>query len=537
MRNAASVADLVETPATPRFDLCTQPWLPVLLDGDVVLWSLEQLLAGAHRTQGFAVASALQRHALLRFCTALVMALHLFDPDHDWRRVVRAGAPLPADATSQLLERLRAHLWLQHPTTPFLQDPTLPARITNRVGRNDGPTDVTDPCSALLAHLPLNSSPAWWYKPGEAGELTNAELARGLVVRHYAALPGNEAGTEPDGRRFSPGGQMISGPNDSSEVFWHTGTLAGTLVAGLRADDLDRIGQGSRFFWEAPDDPQLHQDPLWRATVSAAATLLVDTDTGARLLRATRRGAAVDGVAAARLADPHVLRVDRTATQPAQRLADTAPVTIDPQSPRYGDCYRFYRQVGHVGQLRHHLLQRRQLAYPPPPGTPVQLLTVRGGGTATGVRINAVDAATIDPSPYLLPAQQAERFTELVSSLADRVELVCQQAHRSAHQVLTRTAPHRRPVERACQQAEQLLWERTEPLVAQLHQLCGDATPQPAAIPTTVFEQWVAHALDTFETAFQPYPAVRPSRRPGVPPTDVRSWLRTLLDDTASAPE
>lgn len=505
-----TLADIVLLHAGSRFDLIAEPWIPVInVDGTTRSVGLRCALLEGHLIEDIAAENRLEGFAIARFLFACGLALLADEPNHDWTSVVRDDAPIPEAAVERLLNRLRPHMWLFHPDTPFLQRPELRTWIKNKVGDRDTLATVTDPFATLLPHLPAKHNEVWWYKPGvETTDPDKAAVARALLVRHYAATPGNESVT--DVGKVCQGGVMVPGPRDTTQVYWKASTLAATVVTNQLRDHVDRCRSvhGGTFFWEAPDDIVQHlTDPLYLSTASTAASFVVDTD-GYPVLRSVipaQKTTAVALIAAARLSDPLSLRAPKVDGQPVTELNDATTIAFSPEATQFARAYDLYRRAPDISRLLPTVMNRRLLAYPPPPAATLRTGTLTTSGPGAGPRVDGFACADIDPAPLLLEGEQAVALTDVLNRLAADSKSLRSQLRGQIRQALSENGTDARTVQAIADIAQLALWSRTDASLGDIFaRIAND--PSPTAELTEADRQvWLRAACDAFAAATRPY--------------------------------
>lgn len=322
---AAARTALVALHSNPLFDLQHEAWIPVLRDGAVTHVGLRELFTTAHLLTDLAVPQPLLRAGLRRFLEALTAEVIIRSPDltsNDWRTSHANNVGFTADQVDALFDAHGDHLWLWHPTSPFLQDQRLADTATK-------PQD-TLPITDMVLHLPSGSGKAWWVKAGEPaldGGLDPAGTALLLIARWFYAANGNCASVRlADGTLI--GSQQGGAFADTVATVTHAfrtdpTSLYRTLVRGvpkaLVTLDLasNMPAQLGSCAWLDLTQPHDSPSPLYRATLNAAAVLLTGRDDRSGAVTTWLRGSApLDRENAKRLrdttrdADPHrIVRV------------------------------------------------------------------------------------------------------------------------------------------------------------------------------------------------------------------------------------
>jgi len=301
--------------ATPRHDLSTEPWIPVVrLDGARDDIGLAELFAEAHTIADLGEPDPLVRAAMRRYLTALTARLVLLDGTPDkasWMRRLTALSGFTHDEVAALMLDQAAHLWLYHPDTPFLQDSRL---ASPGIPFNKNWETSSD---ELETPLPGATSRAWAFKAGDPGVdagLTWQRAARVLVARWYYGLLGNGGGGD-------MGGAFPNGTADAplTHAFRVDPTgLFGTLLRNLAASVVALSASPTRgLAWADAHRPSPGGDGLYLYSSTATACLLGPAEAG-QVIRRVLRGnvddppgskeTRKDAKLAAREADPHRIR-------------------------------------------------------------------------------------------------------------------------------------------------------------------------------------------------------------------------------------
>ena len=408
--------------ATPRYDLATEQWLPVLREGVVVSLGLREVFEEAHRITDIAVPNPLLRAALRRFLGALTADLirrdREFTPD-GWLNLHRSteGTGFSTAQIDTLFAVHQSHLWLWHPDTPFLQDHRL-------VGSLLKPQD-DQPVQELLLHLPSGSSAAWWVKAGEPallGGLAPDQSALWLIARWFYAVNGNcgavrlsddTVGTSQGGGTFA---ETIATVTHAFRV--DGSNLLRTLLRGqpdwvndgVRAEQLHNPLYSCA--WLDPGQPHLSEDPLYLSTLNVASILLAAADGNGNTTRFVR------GPTPLPKAEAKVLR-DLALSRDAHRVVfrsdrgDSA-VRVPPSAMRTDVLHAFHR-TGFDGHNLRGVINSANCWLPANRQTVererLELFLVAKGGTGPGpVWEEAVGVEF--PARYLDPSHPNPQVTE-----------------------------------------------------------------------------------------------------------------------------
>lgn len=505
-----SIEDLVPAHPHARFDLLVEPWIPVLTSSqDYQTVGLGEVFEQGHEIQALALENPLEEFALTRFllaCGLFMMGRHR---DAPWSDVVRHGQPLPAEPVRELLERLRPHSHLFHPTHPFLQNPELRSWKKNKLTDKDDMSKAVDPFASLLPHLPSKANEAWWYKPdGTLAAPDEAAVARALLVRHYAAVPGNEAET-PLGKRC-PGGVMVPGQRDTTQVYWRESTLAATIVANQMRADVSRVADipNPTFFWEDARNPVFHMnDRLYLSTASGAASFVVDAP-GFPVLRTVSpsgtKEAVVELVEQARLTDHLALRAPKKKDVAVVGLIDTTTIVLPPAATQFERAFALYRRATDVTELQPTVLNRQLLECRPTVHADLQTGTLTTSGPATGVRVDGFTAKLIAPAPLLLEGAQARALATWLTRAAGSKESVQSQLR---FRVRSAVAASGKPdaAARACAVADLELWNRLESSLHSIFDAVATSPNPSTEMDSETAREWLDAAVQAFDIATSPY--------------------------------
>ena len=276
---------------TPRIDLAADDWIPIVrLDGSRDQVGVAEILTAAHEIEDIAEPDPLARAAMRRYLSALaarVVALTGSAHQATWVRRVDKATGFDGDEVAAVLADQATHLYLFHPSSPFMQD----RRFLDDAAAFD--KNWLTSSDELLTPLPGATSRAWAYKPGDLGVAAGLEwdaAARALVTRWYYGLSGNGGGGD-------MGGAFPNGTSNApmTHVFRiDPRGLFGTLLRNLPRD----IVAGQRTpvdgpAWMDRRRPRPGGDGLYRYSTTATAALLAAPDDGGRI-RAVLRGSIDD---------------------------------------------------------------------------------------------------------------------------------------------------------------------------------------------------------------------------------------------------
>jgi len=340
--------------APPRYNLAEQRWIPVLQAGAPCIVGVRELLTDAHQIDDIAVPHPLLRAALRRYLLALTADIVRVDRNRDvddWQDAHTGNDGFGAEHVDELLSRHGAHLYLWHPTSPFMQD----HRLAQTLLKPHADLPVQD----LVLHLPSGSSAAWWVKAGEPslhGGLDPALTAMWLLARWFYAVNGNCADVVlPDGGSTlgsQHGGVYAETVATLSHAFRVDGrSLFRTLLRGLPA----RLGNASEDLagscaWLDPAQPGPSGNPLYQATINPAAVLLTSRDDAGDTLRFVRGPVPLPAAQTKQLRDL-ALQADRHRIVSVDAAGKLSTVRIEPGVQRTEVLRALHRTGLEGGQL------------------------------------------------------------------------------------------------------------------------------------------------------------------------------------------
>lgn len=245
-----------------RYDV---EWLPVVyLDGRRASLPLQRLLEDAHLIKELEGEPA-QWAALMRFLPSVTALIAREDPHADFDAWATDG--FPSSAINACLDRIANHLWLRHPSTPFMQDPLIDS------------TGVMYPTEWLHLTSPGPNSKAWWGKFGDhirADANAHARVALGLVTSWYfnPGAGGKASGQYTDAAEvgWRPRG-TVGVHNHGLRIFHRGPTLASTLLANTM--DTHVTARGANLpLWASDASALPSSGPLTASTWTGSAYLL-----------------------------------------------------------------------------------------------------------------------------------------------------------------------------------------------------------------------------------------------------------------------
>lgn len=276
---------LLEAHATPRVDLVSEQWIPIIdRTGNVRRVSVEDLLLHAHEIKDLAESDPIIRAALRRFIQALTaQTVRLAGASNsEWLSRCEDSPRFKESEVAALIADQRKYLWLYHPEFPFLQDIRLIDALTKPEALS---TDE------LTAHLPGRSEAAWFVKvndPLSGKGIEPTAAARGLVARWFYHLPGNSSSVlTPDGTDSAQyGGAFSEGVATTTHAFRVSpSSLATTLLRNLTSEMVKNPANASYagLAWSYHDRSAISQDALYLSTLTASSTLLAPIASGGHI--------------------------------------------------------------------------------------------------------------------------------------------------------------------------------------------------------------------------------------------------------------
>lgn len=529
MTNKQTVAQLVPVHRAPRFDLTTEAWIPVTDGHRNDTLGIRAVFENAHRLVGVDSGDALERYALTRYLIALSYRLVALSPTVDWEAVID-GDPIPAAAIDSLIRNIQDQSFLFHPETPFLQEPRLRELVTATSSRRDRTAaveEVTHPYTVLIPHVPANTNEVWRYETEARGTLGLSldEAARALVVRYFAATPGNEQQVGTFGKSMKGTLFPTTGTGHrATHVLRHGRTLAATLLLNHVDQITNPLTSDSTFGWETPDPAKL-SEPLWQYTCSHAATYLAEPGDDDRIRRTLRGPYPGDptvwstAMQVARDRDPHTIRI------PVKNGRDGGPTTqklrVDTGMTPVRFAHYVHRQIEAGAALLPGIATSAALTY----GRKGEFMSFTTGSFTGGggsLRIETVNRFDTDPAAIDLTPAQRRTFV----TLADRIAGATKSArtylgYQTAQVAVGPTAP---PSARAAiaERAYALHWDAIDADLADLLKKAAAG----ATIQSLDTDAWrnrhVQIVLNVFDRIIEPYLA---SRRAASTAPKARHWL------------
>ena len=512
-----TLSALVPEHPYPYFNLAKEPWIPVETADGVVMWGFIELFQRAHEVVSLRVDDPLERFALTRYLLAMTYLARAYDPDGGWEDVAK-GHPLPAAGVEALIERMADSWWLFHPTKPFAQVPQL-RQLSHKVpGEKDTLESVTEQVETLVLFRPSKNNEVWWYKPDGRG-VTMCAAPLVALSRHYAAASGNEAkvlyGANATG--VCQGSLMVCGPLEVTNLVRSAPTLARLLVANLVTRIAEDVKPESVLFFEDQLGAAAHiDDPLFLFTATGGAAFLVWPGEGGDVTRVLRgpvplpKATGMNLVRAARLADPHVLRVEQPSGTPDSDNPKKGLVAFSSTAAQFENVFALYKKsVAGMSGLRPSVITRRATCYPDKKADiAVEGVTVTGGGNWLGVRIEAVTSVTLAMAPLRLAPEQATALAFLIGKLADSKGSCLSQLTYAVGQVIAHASKlsdaRRRSVS---SEAQTRLWGALDDSVAALYQDIATASSGPylSELPPATKEAWIDHTVSVFDEMTRPF--------------------------------
>ena len=408
-----TLLDVYTGASEPHFDLSVERWVPVVYSGSdsETRVSLLTLVSDAHRLD-LSFADPMAEHAMLRF---LLAGSHLSfaapGAEQAWRATAQGG-PLPVLEVMEGLRRVAGSFWLFDPEKPFFQDPGLLGALSS--------SQSLKPARALFPYVPEGSNPSWFNR--DAAAPGPEDLAVGLLIRHYFALPGNETPNLVLGGKRSEGGSAQMSHRGRSFIWHASGTLALTLAANMISDWAASAGSSCAFREQPGAVADRLGDPIYLYSSSGASSLLVQAPGGDVLL--ARTPALLTGAGAkllseaSRMNDPHALR-----TPPRSAAAGQfSHLIFSPDAHQFANMQKMFDYSGGLGVAELvgvSLLKRHTRMFSGVPSA-IRILNVAGAGSATAAVISSASASTADPTSLRMIEAQG-MHAEAIASLMSRV--------------------------------------------------------------------------------------------------------------------
>lgn len=299
--------EVLEAHTSPKWNIAEEAWIPVRYRTDAIPREagLRELLLNAHEIVDIAEADPLVRVSLRRFLEDITAALVLSVPTlntYDWEERYEANSGFRKQDVDAFLADIAEHLFLYHPSTPFMQD----IRLGTVTMTKDG---TSESFRAMVPHLPPSSS-AWFFKPNDCimrEGISIPAAVRGLLVRRFYALNGNGGGGD-------RGGTYAEGPATITHAFRvDKVSIFRTLLSNITPELLTKPSPGEPhgLAWMATGYKQ-GGTPLYQSSLSVTQTLLGAPNARGRvetILRASLGDSALDKMArdAARDTDRHAI--------------------------------------------------------------------------------------------------------------------------------------------------------------------------------------------------------------------------------------
>lgn len=345
--------------ATPLYNLAVEPWLPVTTPNGVEKVGLRDLFVRAQEITDVAIPNPLLRAATRRYLIALTADIVNRDrtvTQTYWNRAHADNRGFSIDQVDAMLSAHAGHLWLWHPTTPFLQDQRLKTLLTKL--DSDSVLPITD----MVLYLPSGSTMAWWAKAGEPAldsPIPADAAALLLIARWFYAANGNcGAVTLPNGStvRSHAGGAFAETIATITHAFRvDPNSLFRTLVRGMPKtlvdqDTIDLASPVGGCAWLDPFQPQPSPSRLYQATLNPAMVLLAGRDKPGKVTRWLRGSTPIPANDAkeyrdnAKDADQHRIMRERT-------NGTIDHVTIQPGAVRAEIVRQFHRDAQEIRQV------------------------------------------------------------------------------------------------------------------------------------------------------------------------------------------
>ena len=512
---ATTLGDLVPAHPDRFYDLGIEPWIPVETTAGPANWGFNELLRRSHEVVELRIGDPLERFALQRYLIALTYLALAYDPDGLWDEVADGG-PLPEAGVEAVIERMAEQWWLFHPDTPFAQMPLLRSTMSKQPSVKDTLDDMTEGFEVLVPYRPSKSNEAWWYKPDGHG-LPFSEAPLVLLSRHYATIAGNEAGVLGQSKTSCVGGLMVCGPQSVTNLLVGFPTLARTLAGNLMTNIADGVTRESPMFFEAPTKVADHLgDPLFLYTASGGGAFLVWPGSDQVITRVLRApvpvlpASAKALINAARLADPHVLRVKPKADSDDIANPNKGLVAFSATAVQFENVFALYKRGADcASDLRPSVVRPQERFFPALAGSTTLVgVTIQAGGTWTGVRIEAVAQISLDSAPLLLTPEPAHALRILIGQLVDSKKSCLSQLMFHVGKVIAgESRPSDGKRDSLSRAAQTLLWNSLDASVAGLYKTIASSPtgPWPESLPPATKQEWIDQTIFAFNELTAPY--------------------------------
>lgn len=508
--------DLIPGHPYPYFHLGEEAWIPVETTTGTTRFGFADLLRRSHEVIVLSIGDPLEKFALLRYLMSLTYLIYAYDPEGDWEGVVKNSQPLPSPGVEAVIERMKDKWWLYHPKTPFAQIPELRALMSKKFTEKDTLETATENFECLVPFRPSKNNESWWYKPDGTRGLTHFEAPLVLLSRHYAAVMGNEAGILNEPKSRCEGGLMLAGPQEITNVFIGTPTLSHTLAVNMMASIANEISTDSTLFFEDPLHIADHLDDyLYLYSASGGASFLVwpgENAVATRVLRAplpVEAAKAKDLMIHSKLRDPHVLRVKPKIGSSGTDNPNKGLVAFSSVAAQFENVFEFYKRTEDgSSRLRSCVLQPRSLFIKNSIPNSLIGVTIAGGGTFTGARIEAVNQIALDPIPFLLGPEQAKALRTLVAKLADsKNSCLAQLKYELKHAIFGLSKPSSAKEESISRDAQILLWQSLDASVATIYRDIASSPEGPwlEELPEETKREWIEHTCLVFDKVTSSY--------------------------------
>jgi hypothetical protein len=501
------IADLVPEQFKAEIDLGEIEWIPVQwVTGKKSKVGFRELFRHAHEISFLDISDPLEKFVLLRYLIALTYLAHAQYPNEDaWNRV-QDGQAFPEEALQSLLGRMEQQWYLLHPKTPFMQSPLFLESFTRELEANARLSDVAVPISILFPHIPSGINEQVWYGQ-KSREYDPGSVAIGLLLRHFAGLPGNEGSITGKGIDTSSGGLTLVGPRSIS-IWYRIGeTLSTTLIGNLTTTLVENVTSDSKFHWEDPlNIASLSTDALALYTYSPLATYLVANPGSTKfthVMRAPYRinKAVRDSVGViARLSDPHTVRIPKKDSATNAELNCFAFLALETGANQYANVYAFQRNDPDLTKLSSNLLDGVRHCYFKP--LDLHALSIDVGGSATGPRIESVTDGAVDQSPYLISGEAGLIWRTLLKRAAGQSKSMRSQAR---YQIgITLKAEDSAAVVNCKKQFNSQMWALLETSLSTLFYRVSNGE-EVTSLDEVTRDEWINAALQAFDTVLIAY--------------------------------
>lgn len=178
------------------YSLRTEPWLPVVIDGEERRVGLDEAIRSAHRIERLALRNPLQWYAAIMFLAAMcTLVLRELELERDALEEYLSEG-FPVEVVEEVLDGVDEHLWLVHPTHPFMQE----ARYVK--------SEVNRPASSLDPAAAGPSTKLWFGSNYEVGDLQPVDAPL-VLMTYWWFSPNANSRPKIDGDEVRSAGSII----------------------------------------------------------------------------------------------------------------------------------------------------------------------------------------------------------------------------------------------------------------------------------------------------------------------------------------